>query len=200
MPADGQPWNVNIHYDALLESKVPSTATRVLDVGCGDGFLAARLSRRVSDVTALDLDEPVLHRAQARFAGAPIRWLQGDVMTADLPRAGFDAVVSNAALHHIEDTRAALERLAGLVSPGGTLAVVTFVKSSFRNALWHLTAWTACGAVNRIRGKWEHTAPIKWPPAATLEDLRGHARTLPPGAEIRRLLYGRALISWRAPS
>ncbi len=199
VPSGGEPWNVNIHYDALLESKVPLDARRVLDVGCGDGFLAARLSRRVPDVIALDLDGPVLRRARARFAAAPVRWMQGDVMAADLPRAGFDAVVSNAALHHIEDTRAALERLAGLVRPRGTLAVVTFVKPPLRNGLWHLTSWVACGVVNRIRGKWEHTAPIKWPPAATLEELRGHARALLPGAELRRLLYGRALISWRAP-
>ncbi|OBA72138.1 SAM-dependent methyltransferase [Mycobacterium sp. 1554424.7] len=194
-----QPWNINIHYDALLESKVPRTARRVLDVGCGDGFLAARLTRRVPDVTALDLDGPVLQRARARFAAAPVNWLQADVMTADLPGAGFDAVLSNAALHHMQDTGAALERLAALVSPRGTLAVVTFVKPSLRNGLWHLASWVACGVANRIRGKWEHTAPIKWPPAATLAELRGHARATLPGAEIRRLLYGRALILWRAP-
>jgi ubiquinone/menaquinone biosynthesis C-methylase UbiE len=195
----GQPWNINIHYDALLESKVPRAARRVLDVGCGDGFLAARLTLRVPDVTALDVDGPVLQRAQVRFAAAPVRWLQGDVMTADLPRAGFDVVVSNAALHHIDDTRAALERLAGLVSPRGTLAVVTFVKPSLRNGLWHVLSWVACGVANRIKGKWEHTAPIKWPPVATLQELRDDARTMLPGAEVRRLLYGRALISWRAP-
>jgi len=50
------------------------------------------------------------------------------------------------------------------------------------------------------RDNWEHTAPIKWPPGATLEELRGHAGTLLPGAEIRRLLHGRALIWWRAPA
>jgi len=195
----GQPWNVNIHYDALLESEVPVTARRVLDVGCGDGLLAARLTRRVPEVTALDLDGPVLRRAQARFAATPIRWVHGDVLTADLPRAGFDAILSNAALHHFEDTREALERLAGLVSAGGTLAVVTFVKPSLRNGLWHLTSWAACDLANRIRGKWEHTAPIKWPPNDTLEQLRTHVRAPLAGARIRRLLYGRALISWRAP-
>jgi ubiquinone/menaquinone biosynthesis C-methylase UbiE len=199
MGSAGQPWNINIHYDALLESKVPRTARRVLDVGCGDGFLAARLTRRLPEVTALDVDGPVLQRARARFAAAPVRWLQGDVMAADLPGASFDAVLSNAALHQFEDTRAALARLAALVRPGGTLAVVTFVKPSPRNSLWHLASWTACGVANRIKGKWEHTAPIKWPPTATLHQLRRHAGTLLPGAEIRRLLYGRVLIVWRAP-
>src|SRR5262249_521421 len=193
VPPATQPWNVNIHYDALLESKVPQGARRVLDVGCGDGFLAARLAQRVQDVTALDRDAPVLRRARARFAAAPIRWVHGDVMTADLPPAGFDAVVSNAALHHIDDTRAALERLAGLVSAGGTLGVVTFVRPSLRNGLWHLTGWAACGAVIRVKGKWEHTAPIKWPPSDTLPQPRAPGGAPPPDARLRRLLSGRAL-------
>ncbi len=87
-------------------------------------------------------------------------------MTAELPNAGFDAVVSNAALHHIyiEDTRTALSRLGGLVTPGGTLAVVTFVTPSLRNGLWHLTSWVACGMANRVKGKWEHSAPISGRP------------------------------------
>jgi 2-polyprenyl-3-methyl-5-hydroxy-6-metoxy-1,4-benzoquinol methylase len=108
-----QLWNLNIHYDALLDSRVPPGVLRVLDVGCGDGLLAARLTRRIPDVTALDVDAPVLKRARDRFAGAPVRWMQGDVMTADL--AGFDAVVSNAVLHHLPDTGAALRRFPGRV-------------------------------------------------------------------------------------
>jgi 2-polyprenyl-3-methyl-5-hydroxy-6-metoxy-1,4-benzoquinol methylase len=197
--AAAQLWNINIHYDALLDSKVPPGSRRVLDVGCGDGFLAGRLARRVAAVTAVDLDAAVLERVQARFAGAPIQWTHGDVMTADLPPADFDAVVSNAALHHVDDTRAALRRLAGLVRPGGTLAVVTFVKPSLRNGLWHMTAWIACGVVDRVKGKWEHTAVIKWPPPDTLSQLRTHVRAVLPEARVRRLLYGRVLIIWHAP-
>lgn len=178
---------------------VPLGTQCVLDVGCGDGLLAARLARRIPYVTAVDIDAPVLRRAQTRFANAPIRWLHADIMTAELPNAGFDAVVSNAALHHIEDTRTALSRLGGLVTPGGTLAVVTFVTPSLRNGLWHLTSWVACGMANRVKGKWEHSAPIKWPPPQTLHELRSHVRALLPGACIRRLLYGRVLVTWRAP-
>ena len=167
-------------------------------LGCGDGFLAARLAQRIPLVVALDVDAAVLERARARFAGAAIRWVHGDVMTADLAFDVFDAVVSNAALHHVEDTRAALRRLGGLVRPGGTLAVVTFVKPSLRQALWHATAWIACGVVIRIKGKWEHTAVIKWPPPDTFSQLRAHVDATLPGARVRRLLYGRVLITWRA--
>lgn len=43
-----EPWNANIHYDRRLDACVPETARSVLDVGCGDGFLAARLARRLT--------------------------------------------------------------------------------------------------------------------------------------------------------
>jgi len=194
-----QPWNINIHYDALLDSHVPPGARRVLDVGCGDGFLAARLAPRVPDVVALDIDAPVLQRAQARFPDAPVQWLDGDIMTTELPPAGFDAVVSNAALHHLPDTDVTLRRLASLVAPGGTLAVVTFVRPSLRNALWHLRTWVARGVIIRIKGKWQHTAPIKWPPSDTVRQLRSHVGHALPGAGVRLLPYGRVLITWRAP-
>jgi ubiquinone/menaquinone biosynthesis C-methylase UbiE len=126
--------------------------------------------------------------------------MHGDVMTARLPDAGFDAAVSNAALHHIADTHAALKRHATLVRPGGTLAVVTFVKPSLRYGLWHLTTGVTCAVVNRVKGKWEHTAPIKWPPPATLRQLRTHVRAALPGARVRRLWFGRVLIACCAPA
>jgi 2-polyprenyl-3-methyl-5-hydroxy-6-metoxy-1,4-benzoquinol methylase len=196
-PVANQPWNINIYYDALLDAKVPPGARRVLDVGCGDGFLASRLAGRIPEVTAVDLDAPVLQRARARFADAPVRWVHDDIMTTRLSR--FDAVVSNAALHHMADTGAALRRLADLVAPGGTLAIVAFVRLSLRNSMWHLTSGVACTVVNRIKGKWEHTAPIKWPPPDTLQQLRTHVRAALPGADVRRLVYGRVLITWHAP-
>lgn len=66
------PWNANIHYDGRLDACVPASATSVLDVGCGDGFLAARLARRVPLVVAIDVDAPVLDRARARFPEARV--------------------------------------------------------------------------------------------------------------------------------
>jgi len=45
----------------------------------------------------------------------------------------FDAVLSNATLHHLPDTRGALEHLRSLVEPGGVLGIVTFVRPRVRD-------------------------------------------------------------------
>ncbi|WP_415975994.1 class I SAM-dependent methyltransferase [Rhodococcus sp. 077-4] len=198
MTLEAQPWNINIHYDGLLDSLVPADACDVLDVGCGDGFLAARLAERITRVIALDVDAPVLRRAAARFPAAPVQWMNGDVAVVDLPEGGFDAVVSNATLHHLGDTRAALRRLSALVRPGGTLALVTFVKPSAREAPYWALTWVATAVIKRVRGNWKHTAPVSWPPPETLRQLRDNTRAALPDARVRRLLYNRILITWHA--
>jgi 2-polyprenyl-3-methyl-5-hydroxy-6-metoxy-1,4-benzoquinol methylase len=193
------PWNANIHYDGRLDACVPASATSVLDVGCGDGFLAARLARRVPLVVAIDADAPVLGRARARFPDARVTWCHGDVVTYPLGRESFDAVLSNATLHQLPDAGEALSRLSQLVRPGGTLAIVGFVRTEWRDLPWVLTALACRGVANRVRGKWEHTAPQTWPPPDTLRELRHSLRETLPGARISRLLMGRYLIVWRAP-
>jgi 2-polyprenyl-3-methyl-5-hydroxy-6-metoxy-1,4-benzoquinol methylase len=191
-----EPWNINIHYDATIDRCVPQDAGSVLDVGCGDGFLAARLARRLPRVVAVDVDGPVLQRARARFPDAAVEWVHADVHTM----AGrFDAVVSNAALHHLPDTRVALRRLRSLVAPGGTLAVVTFARPGWRHLPWAVRSFVATGVATRVRGKWEHSAPIVWPPRDSVSTLRGHVAAELPGATMRLLMMGRVLIHWRAP-
>ncbi|HET9975413.1 MAG TPA: class I SAM-dependent methyltransferase, partial [Streptosporangiaceae bacterium] len=195
----GGPWNINIYYDARLSACVPAAAAAVLDVGCGDGFLAARLARRVPLVVGIDIDAPVLSRARARFPDTPVTWCHGDILTQPLEPGSFDAVVSNAALHHLPDARAALRRLSQLVRPGGNLAVVGFTRMECRELPWAVTAFVSRGVAIRLRGKWEHTAPQAWPPPDTFRRFRQAVREILPGARIRRLLMGRYLLTWTRP-
>jgi len=193
-----KPWNVNIHYDGKLDRCVPPHAASALDVGCGDGFLAARLSQRVPHVVAVDIDQPVLERAKLRFPGAKVVWTQGDVLEVGELLGSFDAVVSNATLHHLPDTRVALRRMRELVGPRGTLAVVTFARPGWRHLPWALATLVIRGVAIRIRGKWEHSAPTVWPPRDTVTQLRRHVRAELPGARVSLLPLGRVLIQWRA--
>ena len=193
-----EPWNINIHYDGKLDKCVPPDAASVLDVGCGDGFLAARLSQRIPRVVAVDIDQPVLGRAEQRFPGAPVEWRHGDILAVADELGDFDAVVSNATLHHLPDTRAALACWRRLVRPGGTLAVVSFARPGWRYLPWALATFVVRGVAILIRGKWEHSAPILWPPRYTVRELREHVRAELPGARVSLLPLGRVFIQWQA--
>ncbi|KNX39007.1 class I SAM-dependent methyltransferase [Luteipulveratus halotolerans] len=196
---NGKPWNVNIHYDDRLAALVPPGAQRVLDVGCGDGFLAAQLATRVPRVVALDRDAGVLDRARERFADAEVVWVRGDATAPPYADATFDAVLSNATFHHLPDAAESLKTLAALVRPGGVLGIVGFARPGLRGLPAEAVTLAARGVANRRWGKWEHTAPIHWPPPHTYAELDAIARKTLPGGRSRRLLLGRHLLVWRRP-
>jgi 2-polyprenyl-3-methyl-5-hydroxy-6-metoxy-1,4-benzoquinol methylase len=153
----------------------------------------------VPHVVALDIDEPVLGRARSRFPKAPITWRHGDVLTDDLECGFFDAVVSNATLHHLGEAFTSLRRLGTLVRPGGVLAVVTFPCMQWRDLPWGAASFLARTVANRVRGQWEHTASQSWPPPATHRQLQVQSAAALRGAHTSRLPFGRCLIYWQRP-
>lgn len=97
-------------------------AAEILDVGCGTGWMCERLLPYGS-VTGIDLAHEVLDRARARLP--QVRFLAGDLDSLDLPRGGFDVVVSLEVLAHVADQPRFLQRIAALLRPGGLLLLAT---------------------------------------------------------------------------
>jgi tRNA (mo5U34)-methyltransferase len=113
---------------------------RALDVGTWDGFWAFEMERRGADVVALDLDDerdldwPPRRRPE-RFAteprgdgfrlareilGSRVERVNRSVYTATPQELGtFDVVLCGSVLIHLRDQLLALERICGLVKPGG---------------------------------------------------------------------------------
>ncbi|RNI21420.1 class I SAM-dependent methyltransferase [Flexivirga caeni] len=198
MARSGEPWNINIHYDRLLVG-CARPGSRVLDVGCGDGFLSARLAAAGCEVTALDADAGVLERARDRWADRDVGWVHGDVLSYPFQLESFDVVVSNATLHHLPDTEQGLLRLRDLLRPGGRLGVVGFARNGIVD--WPMSLVGAVGilAANSARGKWQHSAPIVWPPPLTYGQVRRTSGRVLPGRHYRRLWLGRYWLSWTKP-
>ncbi|MGU3291806.1 class I SAM-dependent methyltransferase [Williamsia sp. M5A3_1d] len=191
-------WNHNIHYHRLILDAVPAGAQTALDIGTGNGLLAAELAGRVPSVTGIDLDEPVL--ASARRESNAVTWVSGDVMTHPFEPESFDLVASIATLHHIPDVDAALARCAELTAPGGVVAIVGLGRTSRpREMALHLAGLVQHQYLSRRRGLWEHTAPIVWPPPHTYTEIEAAARRTMPGATFRLLPMWRYLIVWRKP-
>ena len=93
----------------------------ILELGCGTGNDAARLAGAGYSVTAIDLSGEAIGQAQARF-GSMARFMVAD-MTQRLPfpDGGFDAVMSNVAMHMFPDavTRTLFAEVGRVVRPGG---------------------------------------------------------------------------------
>jgi SAM-dependent methyltransferase len=194
------PWNHNIHYHPLLIDALPHDARRVLDVGCGDGMLAADLvDLGVTEVVAVDVNATVLERARERHAGRRIAWLEGDFMTVPLERGSFDAVLSVATLHHL-DMESALRRCADLVRPGGVVGVVGLAAFDWRDLHYELVGTVVSRLLGMSRGRWAHTAPTIWPPPLTYSQVRSSATRVLPGVLYRRHALWRYSLVWEKPS
>lgn len=89
---------------------------RILDLGCGDGVLTARLAAAGARVTGIDSSADFVNAARAR--GADARLMDGEALDFN---AEFDAVFSNAALHWMTDAGAVAAGVARALKPGGRL-------------------------------------------------------------------------------
>ena len=101
---------------------------RILEVGCGTGWLSAKLSE-FGKVTGIDLGKETIEIAQKTYPEIDFRW--GDVNTLDLPANSFDVIVTSEVLSHVADQPIFVHRLSQLLKPGGFLLLTTQNKSVF---------------------------------------------------------------------
>jgi SAM-dependent methyltransferase len=103
----------------FLASHLPAGA-ELLEVGCGEGDVAAELARRGCRVTAIDADPEATARARLRgIAALTANW-------PDFNHAPFDAIAFTRSLHHIHPLEDAARRARELLRPGGVLLVEDF--------------------------------------------------------------------------
>ena len=189
-------WNANTQYHPLILAAIPPAAIHILDAGCGDGILTAQLARAgVPHVVGLDVDQGVLDRAKTRHPGVTVEWLRGDILDVPFEAGSFDAVVSVATLHHL-NAEEGLLRFAELVRTGGVVAVVGLAANNWWDLPYALIGHGARLLIGRVRGHWEHSAPMVWPPPATYREVKQIARRVLPGVRYRRHLLGRYSLIW----
>lgn len=106
----------------ILDNAGVREGSRVLDVACGTGVLIPDYIRRGADVTGIDISPEMIKLAERKYAGTGVRFICGDIETADVGQ-GFDAIVVYNAFPHFPDPERLIFRLSGLLAEGGVLTV-----------------------------------------------------------------------------
>jgi trans-aconitate 2-methyltransferase len=110
-------------FDLLARVEAPQV-TAAVDLGCGAGELTRVLAERwpPARITGVDSSREMLAKAQPLALPGRLRFEQAD-LAAWRATEPLDLVLSNAALHWVPGHETLLAALAGLLAPGGTLAV-----------------------------------------------------------------------------
>ena len=106
-----------------INSIVPFSRQRVLDVGCGGGILADAMARRGAEVTGIDLASKALkiaelHAIEAQTPNVVYREISAEDLVAEAAGT-FDIVTCMEMLEHVPNPYSIVKACAALVKPGG---------------------------------------------------------------------------------
>jgi SAM-dependent methyltransferase len=119
-----------VNYNHWLFSQAqPFLGQRVLEIGCGIGVYVEYAAQPNKQVLGLEPDPTCLRLARERLAGLDhVTLLQGDICSDETLRQirmfSPDSAYCFNVLEHIEDDRAALRGIAGLLAEGGYLTLI----------------------------------------------------------------------------
>lgn len=105
---------------AFIRGALPHGGRRVLEVGCGDGALAARLLADGLSVLALDTAAEAVASARRRGVDARV------VAWPAAPGDSFDAVLFTRSLHHIPALAESIDAAMACLAPGGRIVLEDF--------------------------------------------------------------------------
>jgi ubiquinone/menaquinone biosynthesis C-methylase UbiE len=118
----GDLWHRSLIDPSLLKLVGRVAGLAVLDLACGNGYLARRWAREGARVVGVDASAAVIARARAREAGEPlgVEYRVADAARLDgVPDGAFDLVASNMAMMDIPDAAGAMREAARVLRPEG---------------------------------------------------------------------------------
>ena len=131
----------NIAYALALPAN-----SRILDVGCGSGWLCEYFARFGYLMTGVDISDQMIALGKERLSKVPYgvdeatalncRLLVCDIETETLPET-FDAIICYDSLHHFENEDAVLKNICSMLTYGGQLFIVEGEKPPVGSASEH---------------------------------------------------------------
>lgn len=94
---------------------------RVLDLGCGYGWHCKfAVEQGAEQVLGLDLSQKMIEEAKKRNSASQIEYCICGIEEYEYPQNTWDCVVSNLALHYIENIEKIFHKVYRTLKPGGT--------------------------------------------------------------------------------
>lgn len=110
---------------------------KMLDVGCGPGWLTVQYAKAGVDVTAVDLTPHAvaLTKKFLQYQGLTATVREGNAEQLPFPDETFDLVVSSGVLHHTPDTPRAIRECFRVLRPNGTAKLTFYYRGILHSRL-----------------------------------------------------------------
>ena len=105
--------------EPLLNAVHAGKNTRLLDVACGPGYVAAAAASRGASAVGLDFSSEMVIEARRRHPG--VEFVEGDAERLALSDSSFDAVVFNFGMLHFAQPERALSEAHRVLKTGGRI-------------------------------------------------------------------------------
>lgn len=148
----------------LITSMLPpeSSSKSCLEIGCGYGAISEALKPLTGKLTVTDISEKLAATVGERLS---VDWSAQNACALNLPAESFDLVVSSECIEHTPDPGTALEEMARMLRPGGTVVITS------PNRLWMASIKiAACLGMRNFDGIENWLFP--WTAATTLKKRR----------------------------
>lgn len=120
---------------AIGECRPAGSRMRVLEVGCGMGYLTYAFHRAGFDALGVDVSSEAVRSATAVFGN---HFRAGDALDADVTGDGYDVVVATELIEHLVDPAAFVRAMLDKLRPGGRLIITTPNRDLYpRTLAWH---------------------------------------------------------------
>ena len=147
-----------------------SATDRVLEVGCGTGSTALLLAPNVDQIIASDISSKMIGNAQQKAKesnASNVQFVAENIFGDAISNGPYDAVLALNLLHLIHDIDGAIQRIHGLLKPGGVFISKTVCKPG-KGAPFKFRFLRLVVPVMQLLGK----APfVRFMDAQELEDL-----------------------------
>ena len=124
--------------EPLLDATQVTSETKLLDLACGPGSLAAVAAIRGADVVGVDISEKMVAVARQRNPDIPFHRAAAEDLP--FPDSSFDAVCSGFAMHHFPDPGEAAAEVLRVLRPGGAFSFTIWSGDAGKDSFFNLVS------------------------------------------------------------
>lgn len=120
------PYRLKVTNNAILKPLKGEKNLRILDAGCGEGYLSRLLAKMGNKVWAIDFCPKLIEAAEKleRKELLGIKYFRGDFRKTNFSSAFFDAIISHQTINEIENPGKAFKEFSRILKKKGRLILL----------------------------------------------------------------------------